>query len=268
MRKFVFFCSVAAAWLLVGPMVQAQDIPPKIRELMAEKIGIPADAPDYTQRLNSLLKRPVTDDMMRLGFAKSYGVDPSEIDLKSILGKPADSHIESLVPQKLASKFYFGDGIALEKTLEEGNKPATNFKPANLDEEIARIDAQGQASVARYIETRAIPECAESNVVHDEAPPGIGDQDILVLSGKAPLDADQLYGRSTRVIEYKVGKTHDADSILVSLAEPECLPYRVRIIGGRRNIYYGRHALLNFDKDPEGSGDQAIKIKPVRSKKR
>ncbi len=268
MDKLIFNSVCISAGLLVGSSLYAQEIPRQIRELMADKIGIPADAPDYNQRLEALSKRPITDEMKRMGFAKSFGVSPEEIDLNEIFKQPSDKAVVSLVPQTIASRSSFAEGVALEKSVDEKRGSVFSIKEKDLTSEIALINAHGRDTVKRFIETKRIPECTESKVVRDEAPPGERDLDILVLAGKTPLDADQIYGGSTRVIEYKVGTPNEADSILVSLAQPECLPYRVRVLGGRRHIYYGEKALLNFDRDPTGPGEKAIKVKPERSKKR
>jgi hypothetical protein len=124
---------------------------------------------------------------------------------------------------------------------------------------IEQIQSHGRNLTESFLRPAAISKCVADRTVWDDAPPTARNSDTLVIADKPPLDADQLYGKETRVIQFFSGDKADTDSALIALAQPECLPYRVRIYEHKRYVHYGEHALRNFDAKPSGAGKQAIK---------
>jgi hypothetical protein len=240
-------------------LVQAQGLPQVIREAIADKVGIPADAPDFDARIEALSRQKPTEEMMRRGLAKSLGVDPSEINLDGQLRPPDDPIGRSEVPQQVVSRSAFEGGAPLDEPTKRELAAMTTLSEAELADAINRINASGRKLAERFSKPGPISVCAEGKTVRDEAPPGSDGTDILVISEKPPLDFDQLYGRRTNVIQFLSGDKADSDSRLIALAQPECLPYRVRVYERQRYVHYGEHALRNFDAKPGGAGKQAIK---------
>lgn len=255
----VFGAALAVSLLGFGPLAQAQGIPQAVREAMAEKVGIPADAPDFDARLESLSKQRITDEMMRMGFAKSFGVDPSQIDLEAPFGRPEDPARKPEIPQRVVARAAFNGGVPLEEPSKAKLAKQREMDEASLLAGIEQIQSHGRNLTKSFLRPAAISKCMADRTVWDDAPPTAPNSDTLVIADKPPLDADQLYGKETRVIQFLSGEQGDADSALIALAQPECLPYRVRVYERRRYVHYGEHALRNFDAKPTGAGKQAIK---------
>jgi|GEM_PF-4267657 len=253
--------------LLFAQACLAQGLPEKLRAIIAEKTGIPADAPDFDARLAKLTASPVTDEMKRQGLARLFGVNPTDINLRDLSKKPKQK--ESTVPQQVAARFEFDGGSDLEQSTakvnseDEKSNQALIKKAAKQDfsEAIASMNAATRKSIDRVTQPKAIPECSAGKTLEDDAPLGAKNSDTLIISGVSPIDADELFGRLTRVISYKTGANADLDSIVVAFAEPECLPYRVRVVDGKRYRHSGDFALRNFDLKPNGKMNRELRNK-------
>ena len=253
--------------LIAGQACFAQILPEKLRAIIAEKTGIPAAAPDFDSRLANMPSAPLTDEMKRQGLARFFGVNPSNINLRDLSKRPDQK--DSMVPQQVAARFEFDGGSELEKAAVKENSEEIKSNQAlirkavkqDFSEAIANMNARTRESIERVMQPKSVPECTLAKTLEDDAPLGAINSDTLIISGASPINADELFGNLTRVISFKMGANADIDSIMVALAEPECLHYRVRVVDGKRFRHSGDFALRNFDLKPNGKMNRELRNK-------
>ena len=81
--------------------------------------------------------------------------------------------------------------------------------------------------------------------------------DLLILPEHAPKQLKAVtttmqdaFGKNTLITHFSKERG-DLLSLQVNEAGIECLPYRLRVVGKRKHIHYGKDALSNFDKKKE-----------------
>ena len=76
---------------------------------------------------------------------------------------------------------------------------------------------------------------------------------LFVESSFEELNPDEAFGRRTKLKRYNVEKPTTQTYMARALSIP-CLPFRIRQTGAFAFHHMGKHALLNYDEDPNGEG--------------
>lgn len=247
--------SALGPWVSHGALAETHSVLPReLREAIGNKVGVSPDAPNFLEQIRAIPGR-ATEMQKRESFAQSFGVSRGAIDLKEIFSRPTDVQSSSTVPQVVVDRATFEEGEPLVVTQAAAEvKLIESIKSADYSAEIATIQSTGRELTKRFTHPPEIPACKGGNTVKAEVPPGTGTVDILILNSPPPVDTDERFGRLTQVQQYHPGDAKDVNSMVIALAQPECLPYRVRILDGKRYIHYGEFALRNYDEHPLGSG--------------
>ena len=87
--------------------------------------------------------------------------------------------------------------------------------------------------------------------------------DILYIrKANLPLDPELVFGEGVQVMTFDENKK-SPQSFAIQGAKIPCLPYRMRVSSSFIMRDYGKNALMNYSKDPNGKGE----LHEVASKK-
>jgi hypothetical protein len=212
-----------------------------VQRTMALVFNIPADSPE--------LKVFADLNGNSLNFARPQKTLPSQILGHYVLTKGIP------LPDPKT--------IVVPKLSEEQSK----LQEEALAEARKRIDELTKLTIERWGEARAIESCIEGGSSKTQVAEGDKGSDVvlmdfLFLAKQPPLNAEELFGKSATVLQYKPGAEDPLSATVSGLGIP-CLPYRIRFVGPWRFDHQGADALRDFDEAPLSKGKVNGKLRAV-----
>ena len=240
-----------------------EELPKEVVEILTEPI------PNDTS-MQSLIKQDPSFSKIQLTLAEMFGIPPDSPELARL----TDSGIKELppvkeLPSKVVSHTVIEGGVKFPDPASVQLPRLSSEQQRMLQEAVLQKQADilelQKLALQRWGEPKPMRRCevgkTEKYEYQADAPPDVM-FDLLMIGRKPPLNPEELFGKSVRVLQYRSDK-RDPLSAAIHGAGTPCLPYRIRFVGGTRFEHQGEDALRNFEEDPMGRGKVNSKLRSV-----
>jgi len=253
-----------AMWIVVVPVFAVADVDPDLDDgpepppLTAEQIrriaiesGIPADSPALLRVVRTVLeKQQESNDSDKQ--ANSMADTPDLRIVKHLRGREGE---------------LFPDSDELKRQVIKTFLP---YSDEQIHSTVKKFIDTSIEAHKKLLELPAIPNCMGRHTVREPRKPEIKDQrnsiiwDVLfVAPGQVPSFASEVLGNQLSIRLYDPAHPNSGAYTAVATKVP-CLPYRIRITGSNIFKHEGDDALLNYDKAPNGRGQDVLRGQGVK----
>ncbi len=222
----------------------------QIRKVAVES-GIPADSPAMLRVVRTILEKQ--QDSNSSDNQPTSDIDAPDVRIvKHLRGREGE---------------LFPDSEALKQQVIKTFLP---YSDEQIHSTVKKFIDTSIEAHKKLLELPAIPNCMGRHTTREPRKPEIKDQrnssiwDVLFVGpGQVPSFAGEVLGDHLSIRLYDPAHPNTGAYTAVATKVP-CLPYRIRITGSNIFKHEGDDALLNYDKAPNGRGQDVLRGQGVK----